>query len=63
MKTMNKKLITAFNDSIQRGKNEEVGSIDVLNVSGREYYVNKIGRRTFALYAGGDTLPLIEKTV
>lgn len=57
------KLIAAFNDSIQRGKNEEVGSIDVLNVNGREYYVNKIGRCTFALYSCGDTLPLIEKTV
>ncbi len=57
------KLTSAFEDSIQRGKNEETGSMDTIKVGGREYYVLKTGKRKFALYKDGDILPLMEKTI
>jgi hypothetical protein len=60
---MNKKLLSAFDGSIQRGKNEEVGSMDQFLVGRKTYYVNKTGRRTFALYKDGEVVALMEKTI
>ena len=57
------KMTAAFEESIQRGKNEEIGSMDGFNLYGVEYYVLKTGKRKFALYEDGDMMPLMEKTV
>ena len=40
MKT-SKKLLAAFNESINRGKNEEVGSIDSFEVNKKNIFRNK----------------------
>ena len=58
---MNKKLTAAFENSISRGKNEEIGSMDTIKVDGREYYVFKTGKRKFALYEDGNLVALMEK--
>ena len=60
---MNKKLTAAFENSIQRGKNEEIGSMDTIEVDGCEYYVLKTGKRKFALYEDGNLVALMEKTI
>lgn len=60
---MNKKLTAAFEDSISRGKNEEIGSTDTIKVYGRVYHVLKTGKRKFALYSDVDMMPLMEKTI
>ena len=60
---MNKKLTAAFENSVQRGKNEEIGSMDTIKVDGCEYYVLKTGKRKFALYEDGNLVALMEKTI
>lgn len=59
---MNKKLLAAFNESIERGKPEEIGSIDVIEVAGKTYFVNKTGRNTYTLSEENSMTPLAEKS-
>lgn len=59
---MNKELLAAFNESIERGKSEEVGSIDTFEVAGQTYFVNKTGRNTYALFEENGFAPLAEKS-
>ncbi len=59
---MNKQLLAAFNESIERGKSEEIGSIDVIQVAGQTYFVNKTGRNTYALFEEDSVAPLAEKS-
>ena len=59
---MKKALLSAFNESIERGKSEEIGSIDILEVDGQTYFVNKTGRDTYALFEEDSMTPLAEKS-
>ena len=44
------KLNALFLESVERGVNEEVGSIDTFTYRGKDYFVNKTGENTFALF-------------
>ena len=59
---MKKALLSAFNESIERGKSEEIGSIDIIEVAGQTYFVNKTGRDTYALFEEDSMTPLAEKS-
>jgi len=59
---MKKALLSAFNESVERGKSEEIGSIDILEVDGQTYFVNKTGRDTYALFEEDSMTPLLEKS-
>ena len=59
MKTTGK-IWQEFNASIDRGKNEEVGSMDVFQVNGRNYYVNKTGVGEYCLSRENEFAPFCE---
>jgi hypothetical protein len=62
MKT-SKKLLAAFNESINRGKNEEVGSMDFFEVNKKTYSVIKTEQNKYALFCEDEFLPILEKVL
>lgn len=58
---MHKQLLAAFNESIERGKSEEIGSIDSFEVAGQTYFVNKTGRASYALFEENNIVPIAER--
>lgn len=53
-------LWSAFNQEVENGRNEEVGSTTPLfEVDGENYYVMKTGEDEFALFAEGECLPTL----
>ena len=51
-----------FYESIKRGLNEEVGSIDSFSVNGTDYSVIKTGENEFSLFEDDSFLPIMTKS-
>ena len=57
------KLNTLFLESAERGKNEEVGSIDTFLFRGQTFFVNKTDENTFVLSDDKCFLPIAEHII
>lgn len=54
---MKKNVLTWFFDAIERGREEEVGSMDTVIIDGHEYICSKTGENEYGLYREDGLLP------
>lgn len=60
---MEAKVLNWFNESIENGKNEEVGSSACTTIDGITYMCVKTGKQSFSLYEEDGFLPIEVRNV